>query len=109
MRTLQATGTLGAGFLVGPIGKSTTRESVTPSLSLQVSPSFDIDNVDSKDFVTGIASPIDTKFVKYWLDRGVPPEVILQLFFSSAEISFLDAEKYAENARKKKLEEERLS
>ena len=75
-----------ASFPFGPLSHSTVRDSLTPSVQLQSTPSFDISHLDTKDFVTGIASPIDPKFVKYWLDRGVDQNLVLLLFFSSAEI-----------------------
>ena len=55
-------------------------------MGVQTTPSFDVVHLDAKDFVTGIASPIDPKFVKYWLDRGLDRRIVLLLFFSAAEI-----------------------
>jgi len=69
--TIQATGSLAFTIPYGPRPPQWTRNSVAPGLNLQVSPSFEIDHLDTKDFVTGLASPIDPKFVKYWLDRGL--------------------------------------
>lgn len=60
-------------------------------MNLQVSPSFEIDHLATKDFVTGLASPIDPKFVKYWLDRGLDRRLVLLLFFSAVEITDEDS------------------
>jgi len=84
--SLQATATLSANVPFGPLLKSTSRESVTPMIGIQTTPSFDIDTLDTKDFITGISSPIDTNLVKYWLDRGLDQRIVLLAFFPSAEI-----------------------
>ena len=88
--SIQATGSLSLTVPYGPRPPNWTRNSVTPGLSLQVSPSFEIDHLDTKDFVTGIASPIDPKFVKYWLDRGLDRRIVLLLFFSAVDITATD-------------------
>jgi hypothetical protein len=88
--SIQATASLTATYPFGmPLFATANpgRSSVTPGLNLQVSPSFEIDHLDTKDFVTGMATPIDTKFVKYWLDRGLDPRIVLLLFFSAADIT----------------------
>jgi len=77
-----------------PIGPphlaSGPRNTLSGNISLQMAPSFELTNLVSKDFTTGIASPIDPKFVKYWLDRGLDRRIVLLLFFSSADIVGLD-------------------
>jgi hypothetical protein len=88
--SIQASASINANYPFG--AKSTTSRSFSPGLSLQVSPSFEIDHLDTKDFVTGLASPIDPKFVKYWLDRGLDRRVVLLLFFSSADIVETDSQ-----------------
>src|ERR1700685_929269 len=62
--SIQATGSLSLTVPYGPRPPNWTRNSVTPGVSLQVSPSFEIDHLDTKDFITGLAAPIDPKFVK---------------------------------------------
>jgi len=84
--TIQATGSLGFSIPYGPRPPTPGRNVLTTGLSVQVSPSFEVDHLDTKDFVTGIASPIDPKFVKYWLDRGLDRRVVLLLFFSAVDI-----------------------
>jgi hypothetical protein len=91
--SIQATGSLSFAIPYGPRPPNWTRNSVAPGLNLQVSPSFEIDHLDTKDFVTGIASPIDPKFVKYWLDRGLDRRIVLLLFFSAVDIVDPDSKK----------------
>ena len=72
------------------------RRRVTPerhSVGFQFSPSFELTHLQSKDFITGISSPIDPKIVKYWLDRGLDRRIVLLLFFSAAEIVETGSEK----------------
>jgi len=71
----------------------TTRDSVALGTSVQKSPSFELTHLQSKDFITGISSPIDAKIVKYWLDRGLDRRIVLLLFFSAAEIVETRSEK----------------
>lgn len=86
--SIQANAQLQSAIPFGPPNtKSTTRNLATGQLGLQVSPTFEIDHLVTKDFATGIASPIDPKFVKYWLDRGLDRRIVLLLFFSRAEVT----------------------
>jgi hypothetical protein len=84
--SIQQTASAGVSVPFGRIGTTNTRDTWTVAGSLQMIPSFDVVHLNSKDFATGIASPIEPKFVKYWLDRGLDRRIILLLFFSSAEI-----------------------
>ena len=76
-----------------PPTTTTMRDTVGGALSFQSSPSFELTHLQSKDFITGISSPIDPKVVKYWLDRGLDRRIALLLFFSAAEIVETASEK----------------
>ena len=65
---------------------SSVRDAMTLGTSFQKTPSFDLNHLHSKEFITGITSPIDPKIVKYWLDRGLDRRIVLLLFFSAVEI-----------------------
>jgi len=98
--SIQATASVQATWPFGPRTPSANaRNTVTPGLSLQVTPTFDVAHLDTKDFVTGLASPIDPKFVKYWLDRGLDRRIVMLLFFSSATITETRAGKMATTIR----------
>lgn len=85
--SLQQTGSLGFLSLLNDTPRSTTlRDTRSGTLSFQMTPSFDINHLHSKEFITGITSPIDSKIVKYWLDRGLDRRLALLLFFSAVEI-----------------------
>jgi hypothetical protein len=85
--SMQQSASLGFLDLVGSSLSSTTlRDTRSGTLTFQSSPSFELTHLQSKDFITGISSPIDPKIVKYWLDRGLDRRIVLLLFFSSAEI-----------------------
>ncbi len=89
--SLQANAQLQAAIPFGPLRSvNKSAATATPAVGIQVSPSFEIDHLITKDFATGIASPIDPKFVKYWLDRGLDRRIILLLFFSEAQITAPD-------------------
>lgn len=70
-----------------------TTDALTAGASIQMTPSFEINHLHSKDFITGISSPIDPKIVKYWLDRGLDRRIALLLFFSAVEIIETRSEK----------------
>jgi hypothetical protein len=76
-----------------PLQGTTSRSSRTMGAGVQFTPSFELTHLHSKEFHTGIATPIDAKFVKYWLDRGLDRRIVLLLFFSSAEIVETRSEK----------------
>ena len=83
--SMQQTASLGFVEVMGSLS-TTTRDTRAGTLSFQTSPSFELTHLQSKDFITGISSPIDPKIVKYWLDRGLDRRIVLLLFFSAAEI-----------------------
>lgn len=85
--SIQTGATLSAAVPFAARHGSTTRASAAAGASIQVSPSFDIALLNSKDFVTGIASPIDPKFLKYWLDRGLDRRIVLLLFIGEVDIT----------------------
>jgi hypothetical protein len=89
--SVQQTASLQAVTSFGAQHGSTSRDNSTAGVNIQMAPSFDIVHLDSKDFVTGISSAIDAKFVKYWLDRGLDRRIVLLLFFSSVEIIETDS------------------
>jgi len=84
--SMQESLTLGGTRVYGPVPGTTLRNSTFLNGFVSKSPSFEVNHLDSKDFVTGISSPIDVKFVKYWLDRGLDRRIVLLLFFSAVEI-----------------------
>ena len=85
-KSMQQTASLAFLDIKGALANTTTRDNRAGALSFQSSPSFELTHLQSKDFITGISSPIDPKIVKYWLDRGLDRRIVLLLFFSAAEI-----------------------
>lgn len=65
---------------------TTSRDTRSAGLSASVTPSFEVTTLQSKEFHTGLATAIDAKIVKHWLDRGLDRRIVLLLFFSAAEI-----------------------
>jgi len=84
--SIQQTASLGILNFLGKLANTTQRDNMTLGASVQKTPNFEVNHLQSKEFNTGIASPIDAKFVKYWLDRGLDRRIVLLLFFSAAEI-----------------------
>jgi hypothetical protein len=90
--SIQMSASLSATRVAGQVTGTTLRNVATLGGIVQKSPSFEVNHLDSKEFVTGISSPIDAKFVKYWLDRGLDRRIILLLFFSAVEIVEIQSE-----------------
>src|SRR5687768_299376 len=84
--SIQQSASLSYLDLAGGITGTTTRTTRGAGAGIQFTPSFELTHLHSKEFHTGIATPIDPKFVKYWLDRGLDRRIVLLLFFSAAEI-----------------------
>jgi hypothetical protein len=84
--SIQQTASFSSLNFIGPRLPTAVKDSLTLGGNIQSSPSFEVTHLQSKDFNTGIASPIDPKFVKYWLDRGLDRRIVLLMFFSSAEL-----------------------
>jgi len=91
--SMQQTAALAMLNVAGPVAGTTQRNTRSGAVTLQVSPSFELTHLQSKEFITGISSPIDPKIVKYWLDRGLDRRIVLLLFFSAAEIVETRSEK----------------
>jgi hypothetical protein len=84
--SIQQNATVSTVQFLGSTKPTSATDSANYGFAMQIVPSFEISHLDSKDFNTGISSPIDVKIVKYWLDRGLDRRIVLLLFFSAAEI-----------------------
>ena len=62
---------------------------LTPRLELSQtsSPSFDVAILDSKEFTSGILSPIEKKLFEFYWHQRWPPEVLLHLFIHKVDIT----------------------
>jgi hypothetical protein len=79
--SLQYTASAGASIPFDP-SFSSTSAAVTPMLSAQNSPTFDVGTSDTQDFTRGILSKLDPQVVKELFTQGVDPRIMLLLFFS---------------------------
>lgn len=59
-----------------------TPVTLSPSLSAQNSPSFDLGTLDTKEFTRGMLTPTNPQIIKQLFDQGVDPRLIMILFFS---------------------------
>jgi hypothetical protein len=58
---------------------SRVRNSLQAGISVNSAPSFDVVPLNTKDFSQGIASPVDFKFLYYFLDQGIEPYLLIRL------------------------------
>jgi hypothetical protein len=84
--SVQASAGIQAAVPFGPLLKSTARETVTPQLSFQTAPTFDVNSLDTQIFTTGIMSQLDPKTIKYILDLGLDSRAALLLLFSGIQL-----------------------
>jgi hypothetical protein len=85
--SFQVTAGVTPTILFGPIHAGSGSHTVAPTVTVQEAPTFDLSNLDTQEFVTGVMSPIKPSVVKYWLDRGLDERIALLLFFSSVTIT----------------------
>src|SRR5688500_5172285 len=75
--SMQQNVSVGFVDLIGGLLGTTTRNTRSATIGGQLSPSFEVTQLHSKDFNTGMTTPIDPKIVKYWLDRGLDRRIVL--------------------------------
>jgi hypothetical protein len=61
---------------------STTPTTISPTIGVQNTPTFDLGTLDTQDFTRGMLNPIDPQVVKQLFDQGVDPRLLMILFFS---------------------------
>lgn len=85
--TLKSTGSLGLAIPFG--GDASNTFPLTPKLELSQtsSPSFDLAILNSKEFTSGILSPIEKSIFKFYLEQRWPAEVLLYLFIHKIDQS----------------------
>jgi hypothetical protein len=91
--SFQITSGITPTILFGPVHPGSASNSVAPTISIQEAPTFDLNNLDTQEFIRGVMSPVKPRVVQYWLDRGLNDRIALLLFFSSVTISVKDASK----------------
>jgi len=60
--------------------------SVTPQLTIQSNPSFEIDALDTKEFFTGMTTALDPKVVKFLIDQQLDSRLLMLLLVKSIQI-----------------------
>jgi hypothetical protein len=71
--TLQATASVqGSALFPQSVhgGTGIASSTLTPNISVSSTPTFEVDNLDTKDFATGTTSPLDTKQIQYGYAAG---------------------------------------
>ncbi len=83
--TLSSSGSIGLTIPFGGDASSTFPLSPSLSLSQSASPSFDVAILNSKEFMSGILSPIEKSTLKFYLNQRWPTEVLLYLFIHKVD------------------------
>ena len=78
----QVSGPFGANFVL-----STTRNVAQGVVLLNSSPTFDVVPLNTKELTTCITTPIDLKFLQYYLNRGWLPNYIYNIFIEKIDIA----------------------
>lgn len=77
---------LGAGATASiayQLNGSLTPDTISPALSAQTAPTFDVGTSDTQDFTRGILTQLDPRVVKALFDQGVDPRIMMLLFFQA--------------------------
>jgi hypothetical protein len=67
-------------------GSATANGTATPGATYSVNPTFDVNVLNTQDFMRGFLQPIDTKTFAYYWDQAYPPELLLHLFVLRVEV-----------------------
>ncbi|HEX9444933.1 MAG TPA: hypothetical protein VGA73_12475, partial [Candidatus Binatia bacterium] len=71
----------GTGNVTVPFGgDAPSTYIVNPNLNLTINPSYDVGVLDTKEFMSGITTPVEMKTLKYYWDQGWPRQMLLFLF-----------------------------
>lgn len=77
---------VGTGNVTVPFGgEAPSVYTINPNLNLNVNPSYDVSVLDTKEFMSGITTPVDMKTLKYYWDQGWPRQMLLFLFVRKIE------------------------
>jgi hypothetical protein len=79
--SIQWTAAAAAGIPIVQNG-SMTPTTISPVLSAQNSPTFDVGTLDTQDFTRGMLSPADPKIVKQLFDQGIDSRLLALLFIA---------------------------
>lgn len=77
-----------SGGLQIPFGpKAVESYAISPSIGYSNSPTFSVSVLDTKEFTSGILSPVNMQTVKYFWDTGLPHSLLMHLFVRKMEIA----------------------
>jgi hypothetical protein len=73
----------GSSLLFG--GEAPRIFTLNPNANLNINPSYDVAVLDTKEFMSGITTPVDMKTLKYYWDQGWSRQMLLYLFVRKIE------------------------
>lgn len=78
---------VGTGNVAIPFGGGAPNiYTANPSVNLNINPSYDVAVLDTKEFMSGITTPVDMKTLKYYWDQGWSQQMLLFLFVRKIEL-----------------------
>lgn len=77
---------VGTGNIAIPFGGGSPNVTANPSVNLNINPSYDVAVLDTKEFMSGITTPVDMKTLKYYWDQGWSRQMLLFLFVRKIEL-----------------------
>jgi hypothetical protein len=83
---LQAQGQVSGPFGPNLVSTSRVRDMFQSGITVNSNPTFDVVPLNTKEFTTGITTPIDIKFLQYYLNRGWPANYIYNIFIEKIDI-----------------------
>jgi hypothetical protein len=79
--TIQGTAGATASIPIALNG-SLTPTTISPNVSMQSMPTFDVGTLDTDAFTKGMLSPVDPRIIRQLFDQGVDPRLLALLFIS---------------------------
>jgi len=68
-------------------GSAVANGTATPGATYSVNPTFDVNVLNTQDFMRGFLKPVDTQTFSYYWDQAYPPELLLHLFVLRVEVA----------------------
>jgi hypothetical protein len=67
-------------------GEAPSIFTVNPNANLNINPSYDVAVLDTKEFMSGITTPVEMKTLKYYWDQGWSQQMLLFLFVRKIDL-----------------------
>jgi hypothetical protein len=94
--TATTSGTLGSSLVIGP-HQSGAASTISPSMTVSGGPTFTINTFNTKEFYSGILTPIGDSLAAYFASIGIQKQILYTLLFGEIDINGRTLSNHAAN------------